>query len=249
MNIILVTKEDFTSQNSTQLNGSLVLIGTVILNDRRFKHIKEVHKAEAGDKLRVGILHGNTGLGKVIEISEKSVTLELSLTDEPLKPLPLTLILALPRPKMLKRILQSAASLGVAEIYLINSYKVDKSYWSSPVLSEDSLNEHLQLGLEQGISTQLPKIHLRKRFKPFVEDELGAIAKGSEKLVAHPYNASPCPIAVDQSTTLIIGPEGGFIEYEINKLCEIHFQTISLGKRILRVETAIPFAIAKLFSS
>ena len=236
MNIILVTQQDFISDD------------TVNLNDRRFTHIKNIHNAQIGESLRVGMINGKMGLGKVLDINTASITLKLSLNDDPLEPLPLTLVLALPRPKMLKRILQSSASLGVKEIYLINSYRVDKSYWSSPVLSDESLNEHLQLGIEQAVSTYLPKIHLRKRFKPFIEDELADLAHNSEKLVAHPYNAKPCPMQIDKTTTLVIGPEGGFIEYEINKLNEINFEAISLGQRILRVETAIPYTIAKLFS-
>jgi RsmE family RNA methyltransferase len=236
MNIILITKDDFISDE------------IVVLKDRRYIHIRDVHNAQPGKSLRIGVINGKIGHGEVITIDSNCVQLAVSLTNDALPPLPLTLILALPRPKMLKRILQCAASLGVKDIYLINSYKVDKSYWSSPVLNDESLYEHLQLGLEQAVTTHLPRIHFRKRFKPFVEDELTDIAKDSEKLVAHPYQAKPCPIQIDKKTTLVIGPEGGFIEYEIDKLSEINFEAISLGKRILRVETAIPYAIAKLFS-
>ena len=236
MNIILVTEQDFISADQ------------VVLSDRRFDHISKVHKAEIGQSLRIGMVNGKTGLAKVVNIDASNVCLKVSLDDNALTPLPLTLILALPRPKMLKRILQSAASLGVKDIYLINSYRVDKSYWSSPVLQESSLHEHLQLGLEQAMTTHLPNIYLRKRFKPFIEDELSAIAVNSEKLIAHPYHAKPCPHLIDKQTTLIIGPEGGFIEYEVDKLVQIGFTPISLGQRILRVETAIPYVIAKLFS-
>ncbi|MEH6445551.1 MAG: 16S rRNA (uracil(1498)-N(3))-methyltransferase [Oceanospirillaceae bacterium] len=236
MNLILVDQQDFITTD------------TIVLYGRRFEHILQVHRAEVAQTLKVGLVNGNSGNGIIISINDQSVTLIVSFLQAPLTPLPLTLILALPRPKMLKRILQSTAALGVKDIYLINSYKVDKSYWSSPVLSPACTTEHLQLGLEQAVDTIMPRIHLKKRFKPFVEDELQAIADNSLKLVAHPYNAHPCPISVDQRSTLVIGPEGGFIDYEIEKLAEQGFQAISLGERILRVETAIPFCIAKLFS-
>lgn len=236
MNIILVTKDDYISNN------------VVLLKDRRFTHIANIQKPEIGQQLKVGLINGDLGIGVVIELDNQSITLKVELDCASIEPLPLNLVLALPRPKMLKRVLQASASLGVQNIYLINSYRVDKSYWSSPVLSKDKLNENLQLGIEQAVSTHLPTVSLHKRFKPFVEDELAAISHGSQKLVAHPYNAISCPNNIDKKTTLIIGPEGGFIPYEIEKLSEIGFQPISLGKRILRVETAIPFAIAKLFS-
>ncbi|NQZ30063.1 MAG: 16S rRNA (uracil(1498)-N(3))-methyltransferase [Oceanospirillaceae bacterium] len=236
MNLILVTAEDFIDDKSVKLS------------DSRHTHISKVHKAVTGQALKVGMLNGNTGTGTVVSIDDQSVTLTLALNTKPLPPLPLTLILALPRPKMLKRILQCVASLGVKDIYLINSYKVEKSYWSSPVLEASSIEQQLLLGLEQAGDTLMPKVHLRKRFKPFIEDELPAIAEYSRKIIAHPYNAHTFEATADQPTTLAIGPEGGFIDYEVEKLCSQGFAAMSLGSRILRVETALPVAISKLFS-
>jgi RsmE family RNA methyltransferase len=149
---------------------------------------------------------------------------------------------------MLKRILQTVSAMGVKEIYLLNSYKVDKSYWSTPVLSPASIEEHLLLGLEQAGDTVITNVHLRKRFKPFLEDELDAISLDSQKLVAHPYNAQSQARVSRAKTTLAIGPEGGFIDYEIDKFQSLGFNSLSLGQRILKVETAIPVALSKLFS-
>ncbi len=235
MNLILLTATDFKTEN------------TAVLTDRRFEHIRSVHQAQEGDTLRVGKLNGDLGSAVVTSLSEHSVTLQVSCTQSPPPALPLTLIMALPRPKMLKRTLQSVTSMGVKQIYLINAYRVDKSYWSSPVLEADSLNEQLLLGLEQCVDTQLPEIHLRKRFKPFVEDELPAIAANTRALVAHPYDAAPCPIADEIPTTLAVGPEGGFIKYEVEKLREAGLQAMHIGPRILRVETAVPVLLARLF--
>lgn len=234
MNLILVTPSDFISEDE------------VYFSDRRFQHIQQIHRATLEQRLKVGMLNGNSGYGEITAINDQGITLKLTLTDKPLLAVPLTLLLALPRPKMLKRILQATAALGVKEIYLINSYKVDKSYWSTPVLHEESIHQQLLLGLEQSGDTLLPKVHLRKRFKPFVEDELEAIAANSQKLLAHPYQAQACPDTSNQKITLAIGPEGGFIEYEVAKLQELGFNSISLGQRILKVETAISVAIAKL---
>ncbi len=235
MNLILLTTTDFLTDD------------TVTLTDRRFQHISRVHQAQEGDTLRVGKLNGDLGNAVVTALTDTSVTLQVNFTQSPPPALPLTLIMALPRPKMLKRTLQSVTSMGVKQIYLINAYRVDKSYWSSPVLQEDSLREHLLLGLEQCIDTQLPDIHLRKRFKPFVEDELPAIAANTRALIAHPYDAAPCPAATDTPTTLAVGPEGGFIQYEVNKLKEAGLDAMHIGPRILRVENAVPVLLARLF--
>ncbi len=239
MNLVIVKPEDFVDQQH------------VVLFDRRFQHILKVHRAVQDQCLKVGLLNGQIGLGTITHIDQQSVSLALDISlataRKPPAPLPLTLILALPRPKMLRRILQSISCLGVKELYLIHSYKVDKSYWSTPVLSPASIEEQLLLGLEQAGDTVLPKLHLRKRFKPFVEDELANIAKDSQKLVAHPYQAKQTPTISDRQTTLVIGPEGGFIDYEVQLMQQHGFSSISLGERILKVETAIPVALAKLF--
>jgi len=134
----------------------------------------------------------------------------------------------------------------VKELHLINSYKVDKSYWGTPWLEEAAIREQLLLGLEQSVDTVMPRVYLHKRFKPFVEDQLGAIIAGSTALVAHPYTETPCPIGLKEPCSLVIGPEGGFIPYEIDKLLESGCTPVSLGSRILRVETAIPVLIAKI---
>ncbi|UTW02394.1 16S rRNA (uracil(1498)-N(3))-methyltransferase [Amphritea atlantica] len=235
MNLILLFESDFTATD------------TVIINDRRFHHIRQFHQPAQGQRLKVGLLNGKTGSGIVISLTEQSITLEVLLENQPPAALPLTLLLALPRPKMLKRTLQTITSMGVKQIYLINSYKVDKSYWSTPVLQQDNLREQLLLGLEQSGDTVLPEVHLRKRFKPFVEDELPQIARQTRALVAHPYHASPCPGASTGETTLAIGPEGGFIPYEVEKFQATGFEAIHIGQRILRVENAVPVLLARLF--
>jgi RsmE family RNA methyltransferase len=148
---------------------------------------------------------------------------------------------------MLKRIFQSCSTLGVKKLILINSVRVEKSYWQTPLLHAEKIKEHLLLGLEQGVDTQLPIVELQKRFKPFVEDELPALAKGQRSLVAHPYRAHPCPASEPRDTLLAVGPEGGFISYEVEKLIAAGLTPIEIGPRILRVETALPFLLAKLF--
>lgn len=235
MNLLLLSQTDFITSD------------TVKLADRRRDHLLNVHKVEVGDRVRVGLINGQQGEALVTEISPCNILMEVTTNKEPPSSLPLTLIVALPRPKMLKRIFQTVATMGVKELILINSYRVEKSYWQTPWLSEENIREQLILGLEQGVDTILPKVRLVKRFKPFVEDELPQLCEGKRALVAHPKLAIPCPDASNEETLLVIGPEGGFIEYEIEKLNQAGCQTIHLGSRILRVETAVPVLLAKLF--
>ncbi|WP_288496966.1 RsmE family RNA methyltransferase, partial [uncultured Acinetobacter sp.] len=157
-------------------------------------------------------------------------------------------IVALPRPKVLRRLIMDAVTMGVQQMILIHSYRVDKSYWQTPFLQQ--LEHYITLGLEQAGDTIAPKIELYKRFKPFVEDVLPQLIHAhSPAYVAHPYTEQQMPFAIEHACTVIIGPEGGFIPYEIDLLIKNGCQAVSLGNRILRTETAIPYVIGRLFST
>lgn len=236
MNLIVLFESDFISSDKVRLC------------DRRLTHVLTVHQAKIGDTLRVGKLNGAMGEGLVERLDDKELVLRISLDQTPPPALPLTLIVALPRPKMVRRILRSTAELGIKSIYFINSYKVEKSYWQSPALEPKTVEEYFIQGLEQARDTVLPTLHLRKRFKPFVEDELANIIDDSKALVAHPNLGEYCPQPLNQPATLAIGPEGGFIPYEVEKLQAVGFEGFHLGPRILRVENAIHALTAKLYS-
>lgn len=234
MNLLLLDEPDFVSADRVLLRG------------RRLQHMREIHQANPGDSLRVGLIGGLMGSGRILSLTAQQAELEVSLDQPPPPKLPLTLLLAMPRPKMFRRILQHCATLGVAQIVLLNSYRVEKSFWQTPFLQPDSIRENLLLGLEQARDTILPELHIEKRFKPFVEDRLPELLGDSLGLVAHPGDYPPCPRAVDGAVTLAIGPEGGWIAYEVDKLIEAGLQPVQLGERILRVETAVTALVARL---
>ncbi len=219
----------------------------ISLRGRRHEHVLNVHRASVGDRLSVGLLNGKIGIGVVTRLDNDAIEMDIVLDRDPPPPLDVTLILSLPRPIVLKRILLSASSMGVKRIFLIHSRRVEKSYWNSPILDEERIKEQLILGLEQARDTIMPEVWFRQKFKPFVEDELPAMIKGTLPLVAHPGTSEPCPSQVNRLVTLAIGPEGGFIPYEVEMLEGIGFRSVNIGERILRVETAVPVLLSKLF--
>ncbi|WIF67197.1 16S rRNA (uracil(1498)-N(3))-methyltransferase [Metapseudomonas otitidis] len=227
--------------------GDFVAPGHALLRGRRLKHLHDVHRAEAGDSLRVGLLGGAMGEGRLTVLEADHAELQVSLDQPPPAKLPLTLLLALPRPKMLRRVLQTVATMGVPRLVLLNSYRVEKSFWQTPFLEPAAIREQLILGLEQGRDTMLPEVVIEKRFKPFVEDRLPTLVAGTRALVGHPGPWPDCPRAVEGPVTLAIGPEGGWIPYEVEKLQATGFEAVQLGERILRVETAVTALLARLF--
>lgn len=105
-----------------------------VVTGERHQHIRKVLKLQQGDTLRVGMINGPVGIATVAEQSDTSTTLQLSINSPASPPLPLTLILALPRPQMIKRILQTIATMGVHELHLIQTGKVEKAFGNRPLL-------------------------------------------------------------------------------------------------------------------
>ncbi|HEV8431809.1 MAG TPA: 16S rRNA (uracil(1498)-N(3))-methyltransferase [Thermoanaerobaculia bacterium] len=231
MNLVLLFEEDFVNDGVVRLHG------------RRAEHIARVHRAAEGDTLVVGVANGRIGSGTIVQMSGDTVEMRVALDRDPPPPLSLTLILALPRPKVLNRVIASATSLGVKDIHLINAWRVEKSYWKSPKLADANLREQCVAGLEQARDTVFPRITLHRFFRQFVE----GFSSDALKLVAHPHASAECPRNVNAPAAIAIGPEGGFIAEELASFERIGFRPVTMGERILRVETAVAALIARLY--
>lgn len=216
------------------------------LNARQRNHVNAVLNLTQGQQCRAGLMGGDIGIATIKSIENNDITIEFKPNSHSAPPLPLSLLMALPRPKMLKRILIDATSLGIKRIVLINSWKVDKSYWQTPNLKGDLLREKMILGLEQARDTALPELILAPRFKPFVEDSLDEWAGSSQRILAHPGDHPTLPCDLAEPVTLAVGPEGGWTDYEVNMLQQRGFACHSFGARILRVETALPALVGRL---
>jgi RsmE family RNA methyltransferase len=234
VNLLLLDSPDFIAPERARIAG------------RRLAHLRQVIQARPGDSLRAGLLEGALGTATLLHCDDRIAELAVVLDTPPPEPLPVTLLLALPRPKVLRRCLRAATLLGVKDIHLLHSWRVDKSYWQTPLLAPQRLREELLLALEQARDTRLPRIALHRRFKPFVEDELEAVAGARSRLLAHPGASTPLAGAAGEPLALAIGPEGGFIPYEVECLTARGFVPVSLGARVLTVEVALAAALGRL---
>mgnify|MGYP006094078593 CR=1 FL=1 len=235
MNLVLLFDDDFVSDNKVRLRG------------RRHQQIFSIHKSSLGDTVKVGKLNANMGTGIITALTAEFVDLAIELKQTPPAPIPMRLITALARPPMMRRIFSGAAEFGIKDIIVINTSRVEKSFWQSPSLAEEKINELLYLGLEQAKDTIMPKVTFYKRFRPFVEDDLPALLTNTKALIAHPESATDCPHGLTEHVTLAVGPEGGFIPFEVDQFLAAGFKAINIGPRIYKVENAISFLTAKLF--
>jgi 16S rRNA (uracil1498-N3)-methyltransferase len=222
----------------------------LVLRDRRARHVREVLRATVGATLRAGVIGGPVGVAEVTAITPGGdVSVRFTPTGPASVPVPIDLVLAVPRPKVLRRVVQAAAAIGVRRIDLINAWRVDKSYFGSARLGVDSLAEDLRLGAEQGATTWLPPIAVHPLFMGFLDDHA---PRAEHKLCAHARGdqtielEAAFPPGTQDDIALAIGPEGGWIQRELDTLAARGWALVSLGAPILRVEAAVVSALAQL---
>jgi 16S rRNA (uracil1498-N3)-methyltransferase len=220
---------------------------TCTIADRRAQHLRSVVGIEVGSTVRAGLIGGAIGTGEVIADDGSAITLRLALTGSPPPPLDVELLLAVPRPKVITRTIEIAASFAVKRIDLTNAWRVDKSYLRSPRLDPGALALAARFGAEQGATTHLPAIAVHERLMAVLDTRFAAPDDNAMRIVAHP-GAPPIEDVVTRCTptVLAIGPEGGWIERELETLVARGFRPVSLGAPILRVEAAVASALGQL---
>jgi RsmE family RNA methyltransferase len=218
--------------------------GSFRLADRRAEHLRRVLGVELGQHVRAGVMGGGLGTAEVLTDDGTTISLRLTLTAPPSRPLPIELVLAVPRPKVLTRVIEMAAAFGVARIDLTNAWRVDKSYLASPRLAPDALAYALRFGAEQGATTHIPPLVVHDRLMGLMDVRWpGAPAT---KLIAHPGAQPIETVPLTWPLALAIGPEGGWIQRELDTFVERGFTPVSIGAPILRVEAALAAVLGQL---
>lgn len=223
--------------------GSLAPDGTARLTGDPAHHAANVLKANAGDRLRIGLLNGPRGMGTVQRITPDEVILACEFEAEPPPPPAVDLLLALPRPKVMRRLWAQLAALGVGRIFLTNAWKVERMYFDAHAVQPEVYRPLLIEGLQQAQDTRLPEVRVFKQFKIVVEDELPRLCPDGIRLMAapgpHPDIASALGVWPSGGRVLLaVGPEGGWIPYEEERLLQHGFTPVSMGARTLRTDTA-----------
>ena len=230
MNLILLEASDVAGGCDVRLSGT------------RAAHLRNVLRVAAGHLVRVGILGGPCGVGTVQSVSDDTIELQCSFeTTLPTRP-QIDLLLALPRPKVLRRLWAQFAALGVGQIVLTNAERVERHYFDTHVLTPECYRPLLVEGLQQARDTRLPTVSIHRRFKVLVEDELDALFGRGLRVVADPAATKRAVAVVQESVEervlLAVGPEGGWTDFEV-QLLETHgFKPFGMGSRTLRTDTA-----------
>ncbi len=238
MNLILIHPDELTAD------------GRAHISDVRAKHIRNILRAKPGKKLRIGLLNGPLGTGAVDVVSPEKVVLTCSFEAEPPPRPSIDILLAMPRPKVLKRLWAQFAALGVGRIFITNAEKVERCYFDTHILKPDFYNARLVEGLQQARDTLLPEVVVVKNLKQFLENEPFPMV--GRKRLADPSGTRTIFQTLEddaESTSRIllgIGPEGGWMPSELDLFRAHHFEIIGMGSRILRTDTACIALISML---
>lgn len=235
MNRILIAQSEFAAD------------GSVTLTDQRAHHIREVLRTPVGGTIATGTIDGLCGRARLLEVTPTRVRLLPNHTTAAPPPW-FDLLLAAPRPKVLKRLWPQLAALGVGHVVIIRAATVEKCYFSSQWLQPQHYRPLLIEGLTQSGTTALPRVTIAPRFKPFIEDSLDTLFPDSLRLLAHPgkHHWPPQLSGTTLRPLLAIGPEGGWTDFEVALLQEYAFLPCALGFRTLRSDTACIALIAAL---
>jgi RsmE family RNA methyltransferase len=216
--------------------------GTARLDDARARHIRSVLRSTTGDELKIGVVDGPTGTGRVRSVGGPQVVLDCVFESAAPAREPLDLILALPRPKVLRRLIPQVAALGVDRLFLTNAWRVEKNFFSAQILQPEKLREGLLEGLRQSGRTRLPRVSTHRFLRRLVEEELGPPEEGTARRLAHPGAADRLgrwtPRSAGERLLLAVGPEGGWIDAERGLFARHGFREAGLGPGILRSDTA-----------
>ncbi|HWB29549.1 MAG TPA: RsmE family RNA methyltransferase [Vicinamibacterales bacterium] len=237
MNVVLLARDEVGPDGTARLVGA------------RARHVVDVLRATSGQDIRVGIVDGPFGVGTVTTVGDATVDLRCTFDDAvPSRP-PVDLLLALPRPKVMRRLWAQLAAFGVGRIILTNAERVERHYFDAHVLSPEIYTPLLIEGLQQARDTRLPLVTIARRLKPLIEDELEALCPVTVRIVLHPGADAPLDAvarAADVATRILlaIGPEGGWNEFELALLGAHGFVEARMGSRTLRTDTACVAALA-----
>lgn len=239
--------------NAVILETSQVDGATARLDARQSKHVTDVLKKSVGDQILAGVVDGPIGLCGIVAVDEDIV--RIAAPAGPIPPRPsIDLILALPRPKVMKRLWMPLASLGVGRILVIGAEKVEPFYFDSHAVAPDTYRPRLLEGLEQARDTRLPEVVVIKAFDWFARKHLPALEASSVRLLAHPGATTSVRDAIrarPQSPRIVlaIGPEGGWSARELDVFGQAGFLSVGMRDRALRTDTAVVALLALAYEA
>jgi RsmE family RNA methyltransferase len=230
--------------------------GRIFVQGRRYDHLCKVLRVTPGQSLRAGMIRGPRGYATVRSVEVGTIELSFEHSEETIVP-SLSVVIAVPRPKALSRMVQAAAAFGLKRIDIVNAWRVDAAYFQSHKLEPSALTEEAWLGCEQGMNTYVPDIAVHRYFAAFVDEVLSSrlrAEQNSRLLIGHPNEPKWPSVGIESvvrrdilvPTTMVLGPDGGFIDRELSSLTAIGGTLVNFGDAVLRSEFALVAGLSQI---
>ena len=219
----------------------------VILNQDDVFHLTKVMRAKVGEIIEVVDNNQKAYLAVINSVNPLSISIQEPILKNSELSTDVTLFFALAKSDKIELVIQKATELGANKIVLFQGMR------SVVKFSEDDFKRKLpryqsiaKEAAEQCHRELIPQIEFNNNINA-IDDKLCELNLFAYELEAgNTDNFANLLTKEYKSISVIIGPEGGFDEKEANKLLEYGFKPISLGKRILRCETASIYALSVL---
>ena len=219
-------------------------------SDLRAKHIFKVLRARVGTKVFVGFVNGLRARAEVTLVeADSSITLKIVDTEPAPKPLPIRLLLGLPRPHTAKRILFEAASMGVQDLHFFEAERGEPSYAQSSLWTTEEWKDRLLLGTEQSFGTHVPEVGMHTDLQSAISFLQG---EGAHIALDNYEAAGSLPQLLPESATsavIALGAERGWSPKERDTFRKNGWSLAHLGEHVLRLETACTAAVAAVSAS
>jgi RsmE family RNA methyltransferase len=214
-------------------------------DDPRAAHIRKVLRARVGAKVFVGFVNGLRARAEVSLVeADGAVSLKVIGTETAPAPLPVRLLLGLPRPHTAKRILFEAASMGVQELHFFEAERGEPSYAQSSLWTTDEWKDRLRLGAGQSFGTHVPEVGMHTD----LQSAITFLQGGGAHVALDNYEAAGAlPHMLGEgvrSAVVALGPERGWSPGERDTFRKNGWKLAHLGAHVLRLETACAAAVA-----
>ncbi|MEX0329873.1 MAG: 16S rRNA (uracil(1498)-N(3))-methyltransferase [Puniceicoccaceae bacterium] len=212
-------------------------------SDPRLEHVRGVLRMKVGDSFDVGVVNGPVGKATIRELGPERMQLSMEWGERPPLPPDIHLLVGMCRPATARKILATVPTLGVRSITFASCGRSDPAYGQSSLWKSGEWRKILLEGVEQAFDTYLPAVEVADS----ITSGLAALPVSSKGMALDvyegttPLSASEC--LSGQPVCLAIGPERGWNKHDREAFRNAGFELVSLGERVLRVETAVTVAL------
>ncbi|MEX0326077.1 MAG: 16S rRNA (uracil(1498)-N(3))-methyltransferase [Puniceicoccaceae bacterium] len=217
-------------------------------SDPRLEHVRGVLRMKVGDAFDVGVVNGPVGKATIRELGPERMQLSMEWGERPPLPPDIHLLVGMCRPATARKILATAPTLGVRSISFASCGRSDPAYAKSRLWKSGEWRSVLLEGVEQAFDTYLPAVEVADS----IGNGLASLPVAATRLALDVYEGvgplSGAACSPGQPVCLAIGPERGWNKHDREALRGAGFELVSLGERVLRVETAVTAALTLLLA-